>query len=119
MTLQSALHIGFSDLNQNEILFIDIFRNWLNGGADHEEAEDQISRALRGNRIHAALDDVFNVFRQVEKVRPDFRGYGFALTVQEECVLDELAARFDDVRASNRIERHGLDLSLYLDGHEH
>ena len=63
------LPIGFSDLTEEEILIISIFRSWYEKKRPFDNIEAELLNSLRDNRIHSALSDLFLFFRSFVQLR--------------------------------------------------
>ncbi|MEO1318250.1 MAG: hypothetical protein AAFW01_16970 [Pseudomonadota bacterium] len=129
-----ATPLGFRDLTEDERLIVAVYRDWRAGGPTSAVAEHAIARHLQRDPLYGALEPLFALFRQLSGVEAS--GMPFAedvLLPSEERLLDILSAeppshaasdqaatcrdalRTAGVspRSSNRIERSGLDATLF------
>lgn len=61
--VRKVVPLGFSDLNQDELLLVSIFRIWYRQKQNLDAIESSILLRLREDKIYPALKDVFVFFR--------------------------------------------------------
>ena len=114
MEQHNTIPLGFSDLNQDESLLIEIFRKWYQEKKHPNDVERNIKERLQKDKIYTALEEIFTFFRHFICRRLILVNNNEVLSSTEENLLEILGSLTGNHNLPNQRCRAKLRATMTL-----